>query len=238
MRIKSVTPIAVAIVALAVAAVTPAFAQSYNDSCGQPQSWAQRIGSGWMSPLSGASNWQAQAPGWQQSNSTLGNLWNQVRGNISPNSGNYAYPYLNGQTTASYYPGSYPYANNNGYGNVDPDFLYRQTDRLNREAIKIQNKLNSRKLSAEQISRLQTRLAQIDAERAALNNTASTQLTGVRDYLQQMLSSGSLNNQNQAYYAQDRISQINGLLAQLGTGSSGVLGNSGLLGSLRSLLGF
>ncbi len=231
MKTKFVAPIAVAIFALAISSGNPASAQSYNGSCGQPQSWAQRIG-----------GWQQAAPGWQNS-SGLGNIWSQVRGAVLPNSSS-SYPYnVNANNYNGYgmtpvnYSANYPYQNN-AFGNIDPNYLYQETDRLNREAQKIQNKLANRRLNPDQIMNLQNRLAQIDAQRVALNNTATTQLSGARQYLQNLLSSGSYIDPNQSYYAQDRLSQVNNLLSQLGGGTTGALGNTGVLASLRSLLGF
>lgn len=236
MKTKFVAPLAVAIVALAITSGAPAFAQSFNDSCGQPLSWAQRIGNRFGFP-SNNYGWQQAAPnGWQNS-STLGNLWSQVRGNVLPNS---SYPYGN-VTPANYYTGNNPYLNNvygSNYGNIDPNRFYDEVDRLNKEAAKIQNRLATRRLSPDQVMKLQNRLAQIDAQRAALNNVASTQLSGARDYLQGLLANNSLNDPNQSYYAQDRLSQVNNLLSQLGTGSGGALGGTGVLSGLRSLLGF
>lgn len=241
MKTKFVAPLAVAIVALAITSGTPASAQSFNDSCGQPLSWAQRIGNRFGFSPANSYGWQQAAPnGWQNS-STLGNLWSQVRGNVLPSS---SYPYNNygSVTPANYYTGNNPYLNNlfgsNAYGSLDPNRLYDEMDRLNKEAQKIQNRLANRRLNANQVMELQNRLAQIDAQRAALNNVASTQLSGARDYLQGLLSNNSFSDPYQSYYAQDRVSQINNLLSQLGTGTGGALGSSGVLASLRSLLGF
>jgi hypothetical protein len=161
--------------------------------------------------------WQRR-PGWV-------NNYNSYNSNLSNNvSLPYGFNAFPGNYNANVFPGNYS-AND----------IWQRAQRLNTEGLQIQQRLAAGNLNANQVARLQNRLAKIQNQQIQLSGVVNTGIDTRQQQLQQLLSSGSL-NANQSVWAQNMLSQLQNQQGLLGS-SGNLFANTGFLGNLRGFLG-